>query len=687
MKKPNNMKNLMSILIRVFFVLALFASFLDFDTGYYQQLDIIHNSVEGYLGSYTFVVGQWFDEIFGVAKWLFLFMLIDTFTVLFRKENRKRVIIWAGSWFCLFLSVSFLLPYIAYSLFVSDNELFSSGLFFDHLTPILFNSIREWGSFFIFMSMFAASLYLVYPRFTLLSVRYMKRAFIQFYRITKKWGGTNRITKKWSGTKNATTDTKQKKVVRKGKKVNIVFSTHKINEIFPQLPVVSANKKDIDETKAMIEDQLSKFGVKGQIISIRVGPVLSVFELKLAEGVRQNKVMGLADDLALALKVESVIFGLTPEKGSISIEVPNKQRQAVPFGNVISFDMAKENQLPLYLGVDTSGEPVVENLVEMPHLLIAGATGAGKSVGINTILASVLSKKTPEQLRLLLVDPKMLELSSYNNVPHLLTDVITDPMQANLALKWAVEEMDQRYQKISEEKVRNIESYNQKVAKKDRLFYIMVVIDELADLMLTSPKEVEVSIQRLAQKARACGIHMVLATQRPSVDVITGLIKANLPTRIAFRVSSRYDSRTILDSFGSEKLLGKGDMLFLKPGRNRMQRIQGAFISDEEVNNLVQYLIEKYPEEYKNIDIQSQIEESFDTILSNDLPIQEDPSWDKAIYWAEKNKEVTPSFLHRKLKISYERAQAILQEMTKEGLLSKPNRLQVRTWIERRNDS
>ncbi|RMD58161.1 MAG: DNA translocase FtsK, partial [Nitrospirae bacterium] len=340
--------------------------------------------------------------------------------------------------------------------------------------------------------------------------------------------------------------------------------------------------------------------IEGKITHVYPGPVVTMFEFEPAPGVKINKITSLSDDLALSLKAMSVRVSPIPGKAALGIEVPNKHTETVYIKDILSSDKFKNSRslLTLALGKDIFGNPIVTDLSKMPHLLVAGATGSGKSVAINSMILSLLYRATPREVRMLMIDPKMLELSIYNEIPHLIMPVITTPKDAAKALKRIVFEMEHRYRLLAEKGVRNIEGFNKKIASEDEFMpYIVVIIDELADLMLISKREVEEPIARLAQMARAAGIHMILATQRPSVDVITGVIKANFPSRISFQVSSKVDSRTILDSIGAEKLLGRGDMLFITPG-SKMMRVHGAYVSEDEVNRIVDFLKEQESPEY-----------------------------------------------------------------------------------------
>lgn len=338
-------------------------------------------------------------------------------------------------------------------------------------------------------------------------------------------------------------------------------------------------------TSQELEQKLRNFGVSGKVVGISPGPVVTTYEYSPAPGVKINKIVGLADDLALGLRAQSVrVVGSVPGKAALGIEIPNEIRQIVYIRELIAAEAYRANshKLAIALGLDVVGNLAMANLAKMPHLLIAGATGAGKSVGINTIIASILYNATPEEVRFLMVDPKRIELSGYEGIPHLLHPVVVDPKLASRALNWAVREMERRYRLLEEARVKSFDSYNETSGEK--LPYIVVIVDELADLMMVASKDVEAAIARLAQMARAAGIHLILATQRPSVDVLTGLIKANFPTRISFKVSSKIDSRTILDASGAEHLLGAGDMLFLAPGTAQVKRIHGAYISEKETS-------------------------------------------------------------------------------------------------------
>ncbi len=426
----------------------------------------------------------------------------------------------------------------------------------------------------------------------------------------------------------------------------------------------------------LLEKKLTDFGVNGQVVAVYPGPVITTFEYKPAPGVKINKIVGLTDDLALALSALSIrIVAPIPGKAAIGVEIPNETRESVAFREIVAssvFENSK-SKLTICLGKDIVGNPVVASLDKMPHLLIAGATGAGKSVGLNAMISSLLYKSTPNDVKFIMIDPKRIELSMYNGIPHLITPVVTDMKKATNALFWAVREMERRYELLSENKSRNIMQYNKKIAKDktegkedtlEELPYIVIIIDELADLMMVSSRDVEVALTRLAQMARAAGLHLILATQRPSVDVLTGIIKANFPTRISFQVSSKTDSRTIIDANGAENLLGDGDMLYLPPGTAKLQRIHGAFISEEELGKVIEFLKKQKGPEYDENITEAPVKEE------NDKDNGEyDEHYDQAVALVSKTRKASISMIQRHLRIGYNRAARIIEVMEAEGLV------------------
>ena len=441
---------------------------------------------------------------------------------------------------------------------------------------------------------------------------------------------------------------------------------------------IKGGKKAVTETASKLQKTLYSFGVSAKVENVSVGPAITRYELKPAEGVRVSKIANLADDIALNLAAESIrIEAPIPGKQAVGIEIPNTENEVVHLRDIIASDafQGHKSKLAFALGKDVAGKEVVADIAKMPHVLIAGATGSGKSVCINTLIASIIYKAKPSEVKLLMVDPKVVELSVYNGIPHLLIPVVTDPKKAAGALAWAVQEMINRYNLFAKKGVRDIKGYNEAVEKEGetgKLPQIVIIIDELSDLMMASPKEVEDSICRLAQMARAAGMHLVIATQRPSVDVITGVIKANIPSRISFAVSSQVDSRTILDMVGAEKLLGKGDMLFYPSGAPKPTRIQGAFVSDKEVEKLVEFLKSQGEVTYSD-EILEQIENSDKT----DKELEEenddqtsDPLLMEAIETVVETQQASTSFIQRRFKVGYARAGRIIDQMEERGIIS-----------------
>lgn len=473
-------------------------------------------------------------------------------------------------------------------------------------------------------------------------------------------------------------------------------------------PSAEHSPERLEAMARRLEEVLGDFGVKGDIINVRPGPVVTLFELEPAPGIKSSRVISLADDIARSMSAISARVAVVPGRNAIGIELPNQTRETVYFREMLaSSDFEKmKGKLPICLGKTIGGEPIIADLARMPHLLIAGTTGSGKSVGINTFILSLLYQMTPEQCRMIMIDPKMLELSIYDGIPHLLTPVVTDPQKAVVALKWAVREMEDRYRKMSKIGVRNIDGFNQRVseaAKEGRtitrtvqtgfdretgeaiyeseefdlepLPYIVVIVDEMADLMMVAGKDIEGAIQRLAQMARAAGIHIVTATQRPSVDVITGTIKANFPTRISFMVTSKIDSRTILGEQGAEQLLGNGDMLYMASG-GRTKRLHGAFVSDAEVEAVVNHLKSQGAPDYLDSVTADEDEggmESGGSSGGDDYAGSGDELYDKAVHVVLTDKKASTSYVQRRLAIGYNKAATLIERMEREGVISPAN--------------
>ena len=464
----------------------------------------------------------------------------------------------------------------------------------------------------------------------------------------------------------------------------------------PPLNQETVSVETLEFVSRLIEKKLSDFGVEVKVVAAYPGPVVTRYEIEPAVGVKGSQIVNLARDLARALSLISIrVVETIPGKNYMGLELPNPKRQIVRLSEIVGSKIYNDgaSSLTIGLGKDIAGNPVVADLAKMPHLLIAGTTGSGKSVGINATILSLLYKADPNQVRLILIDPKMLELSIYEGIPHLLAPVVTDMRQAGHALNWAVGEMERRYKLMSKLGVRNLAGYNQKIidAEKreekipnpfsltpdapeplEKLPTIVIIIDELADLMMVVGKKVEELIARIAQKARAAGIHLILATQRPSVDVITGLIKANIPTRIAFQVSSKIDSRTILDQMGAEALLGMGDMLYMPPGTGLPMRVHGAFVSDEEVHRVVQHLKSQGEPNYIEGILEGGTSEEGggDLLLGDSSSAEADPLYDQAVAIVLKNRRASISLVQRHLRIGYNRAARLLEQMERSGLVS-----------------
>jgi len=484
------------------------------------------------------------------------------------------------------------------------------------------------------------------------------------------------------------------------------------------------SQETLEQNAGLLESVLEDFGIKGEIIHVRPGPVVTLYEFEPAPGVKSSRVIGLADDIARSMSALSARVAVVPGRNVIGIELPNVTRETVYFREMIeSQDFEKSGyKLALGLGKTIGGEPVIAELAKMPHLLVAGTTGSGKSVAINTMILSLLYRMTPEQCRLIMVDPKMLELSVYDGIPHLLTPVVTDPKKAVMALKWAVREMEERYRKMSRLGVRNIDGYNDRVAQaRDKgetihvmvqvgfdkgtgapieenqaldltpMPYIVVIVDEMADLMMVAGKEIEGAIQRLAQMARAAGIHLIMATQRPSVDVITGTIKANFPTRISFQVTSKIDSRTILGEQGAEQLLGQGDMLHMQGG-GRISRVHGPFVSDAEVEKVVAHLKTQGRPEYLDTvtadEEEEPEEEEAGAVFDKSAMASEDGNelYEQAVKVVMRDKKCSTSYIQRRLGIGYNRAASLVERMEKEGLVGPANHVGKREIVSGRGD-
>ncbi|MEO8668849.1 MAG: DNA translocase FtsK, partial [Bauldia sp.] len=483
-------------------------------------------------------------------------------------------------------------------------------------------------------------------------------------------------------------------------------SLHFLSEPKNVVRDASLSKDALEQNARLLEGVLEDFGVKGEIIAVRPGPVVTLYELEPAPGIKSSRVIGLSDDIARSMSAIACRVAVVPGRNAIGIELPNAKRETVYLREILAsrdFETTKA-KLALALGKTINGEAVIVDIAKMPHVLVAGTTGSGKSVAINTMILSLLYRLTPQDCRLIMIDPKMLELSVYDGIPHLLTPVVTDPKKAVVALKWTVREMEDRYRKMSKVGVRNIDGFNARVQLAEKkgekisrtvqtgfdrqtgeaiyetenldlepMPYIVVIIDEMADLMMVAGKDIEGAVQRLAQMARAAGIHVIMATQRPSVDVITGTIKANFPTRISFQVTSRIDSRTILGEMGAEQLLGQGDMLYMAGG-GRIQRVHGPFVSDQEVEEVVAHLKAQGTPDYLEAITAEESEEDedgFDPMAAGNEDAAD--NYDKAVSIVLRDRKASTSYIQRRLGIGYNRAASIIERMEKEGVVGAAN--------------
>ena len=480
-----------------------------------------------------------------------------------------------------------------------------------------------------------------------------------------------------------------------------------VNLLNEPLPIEDSDemKEEILISTSILERKLSDFGVEGKVVQVLPGPVITLYEFEPAPGIKVSRILALSDDLALAMRALSLrILAPVPGKPVVGIEIPNIRKEVVSFKEIITSKefVESDSKLMMVIGKDNIGEPVVQDLATIPHLLMAGSTGAGKSVGLNAMICSILLNATPDEVKMIMIDPKMLELSIFDGIPHLIAPVVTNPKKAAAALSWAVDEMENRYKLMSKVGVRNITGFNVKMDTEreeyemkleqweqdnknsvisgemeseeesdkpteppEKLPYILIVIDELADLMMVASKGVEEALTRLAQMARASGIHLIVATQRPSVDVLTGIIKANFPSRISYKVTSRVDSRTILDSMGAEKLLGKGDMLFMPPGTHRLLRIHGAMVSDEEIKKIISFIKEQKKPTYKEQIFEVAVTDKGKTKEAEDY----DERYDEALAIVAKDRQASISYIQRRLRIGYNRAASIIEMMERDGVV------------------
>ena len=678
----------------------------------FDSLSISSKNIFGFFGA---VLSDSLNKIFGVSSYLFCIFFLNNAIKVFSGRN-SQWITWNFFPFSILLTCFF----IEYFKFSIQDYNFSSGIigislnsyfihFFGNLDYVNY-LIASLLTFYFFSICFTFSIgfsqirkiSLVFLKYTYYLIFFVCKAlkisikkdldFFSEFKINSNRQVTNSKTKKF-----------KKAVVSRGVADDYSFPSIELLEMERKIPGIEAeNKKNAELNTSLLANVLNDFKISGDITNVRQGPIVTLFELTPAPGTLSSSVIRLSDDIARSMSAKSTRISTISGKDAIGIEIPNKQRHTVFLRELIDDEAFKKNslKLPLALGKDIFGNPVIVDLAKMPHLLVAGTTGSGKSVGINAMLLSLLYCLPPEECRLILIDPKMLELSIYQDIPHLLTEVVTDPKKAITALKWTVKEMEKRYQLMTHLEVREIDDYNRKVKKiletgqvvfkEMQIGYdsetgkpvmekkaldlaifpnIVVVVDELADLMITSGKEIEGAIQRLSQMARAAGIHLIVATQRPSVDVITGTIKSNFPTRISYKVVNKINSRTILEEQGAEQLLGQGDLLITMLGESLL-RVHGPFVKTEEVQSVVNHLKQQGEPEYLQSVTKDEEElENFNLGFNN----TSDELYDKAVSIVCREKKASTSFIQRHLQIGYNRAARIIEKMESEGIVSPAN--------------
>tara|TARA_A100001015_G_C15038178_1_gene737685 strand:- start:1532 stop:3619 length:2088 start_codon:yes stop_codon:yes gene_type:complete len=660
------------------FALLLTISFTSYspnDPSFVYAEDNIY--IKNYLGIYGSIISDFLLQSFGLMSFLFVATILSWgFSLLLKKELNKLLFKVFFVSLYLILGCTFIFITFNSSFWLVDNG--NAGF----IGQLIYNFFENYSSLFEIFYVKIALLFLTTVFFILsaeINVKKLLSAIVSFIiNLFKR----NENTSLEYQEKEIIKDDLEKVEVRSQrafvfeKKESTRENINKSNFKLPSIDLLEKNNSKVDTSKTkedrpdvdFMEKILLDFGINGKITKINNGPVVSLYEFEPAPGVKVSKIVNLSDDLARNTSSTSTRVSVIPGKNTVGIEIPNSYRDDVVLREIISNEkfQKKEIKLPIALGKNISGVPIIGDLTSMPHLLIAGTTGSGKSVCINTIIVSLLYKLDPNLCKFILIDPKMLELSSYEGIPHLLTPVITDAKKATAALGWTVKEMNNRYKLMSKVGVRNIDGYNAK--HKLKMPYIVVVVDEMSDLMLVAGKEIENYIQKLSQMARAAGIHIIIATQRPSVDVITGTIKANFPTRISFQVSSKIDSRTILGEQGAEQLLGKGDMLFMSSA-NRVIRIHGPYVSEKEIEKITSILrAQGEPDFIEEITSDDKIDDSEN--VSDD---ESDELYSKALDIIKTEGKASTSFLQRKLQIGYNRAARIIDMMEERGIVSKAN--------------
>ena len=688
-------------------------SFTHFSTGNGKT----HNLI-GSVGSHA---ADSLIRIFGIGAFVIPFVLLIISFRYFLDEDFKISLAGVAGFIGLIFSTATFLAAGLAEVQVYGVKLGAGGLLGSVSAKFLNEYLNQAGTYILLMLILIISL-IVIVNLSLVSLCRRCRDII-----IVSWAGLKGITTQMLEGIRARTEAEKKIVVpvidatllsaekpRRKKSEQTHFDFLQKNGVFKLPPLTLLDQVERKDTRIkrdslimnsrILEKKLADFGVEGKVVEVRPGPLITMYELEPAPGVKITKITNLSDDLALALRAPSIrIIAPIPGKAVIGIEIPNHEREPVHLKDVLDNDAFLESQfkLPIALGEDIVGTPVITDLTRMPHLLIAGTTGSGKSVSLNTMICSILFKAPPDDAKFLMIDPKRLELSAYEGIPHLLHPVVVDPKKASQVLKWAVEEMEKRYKIIVELGVKNIEAYNKLIEKKlkdktihpdsidgkqedkeapVKLPFIIIIIDELADLMMVAQRNVEESLARLAQMARAAGIHLILATQRPSVDVITGVIKANFPTRISFQVSSKVDSRTILDQLGAENLLGFGDMLYMPPGTSKLVRIHGPYVSEKEIERIVDFVKKQAIPAYDE-----SISEYHPDSMEGEKPDEDfDEKYDEAVELITELGQASISLVQRYLKVGYNRAARMIERMESEGIVGPSDGVKPRKVLARK---
>ena len=650
------------LILTIILTLSLFT----FDIGDNSLLTSTNNPTQNILSSPGAFTSSFIFYTFGVMGFLLIFFFLTLSFLIFLNKNPKFL-------------------FIRLTGFLISLVLIPQSLLFWNLTIPFHPEIELWGVFsksvyllheINLMSFILSSIGLILFFFSQDLFKFIRLPKLNFKNLSKNKNNKSIKIKKDPVIRNHISNASE--VDNNTEISNVVNNNRKNQYLSPSLDILESsskntskgiNNKEIDESSNLLEKVFSDFNIEIKVINVKLGPVITLFEILPSAGTKINTIINLAGDISRSMGVGAVRIAQIYGTQFLGVEVPNSQREPVTIKELLSNENFKKtfHKIPICIGKDISGNIEVIDLSKTPHLLVAGTTGSGKSVFINTLLASILYKFSPKELRLILIDPKMLELSVYNDIAHLLTPVVTEPKKAIIALKWVCKEMERRYSLMNEENTRSLEGYNQKSVEK--LPFIVVFIDEMADLMMTAGKEVEHYVQRLAQMARACGIHLVMATQRPSVDIITGSIKANFPSRISFQVASKYDSRTVLGEIGAEQLLGNGDMLMSKNGSNLI-RYQSAFISDDEVNKLIKEIKKSQKVEYlEELDeIIKNNDENFDSLSDEDEELIT-----KSIDLIRSSNKASTSYLQRNFQIGYNKAARVMEALEQRGVVSQPN--------------